>query len=308
MTHVISKAVKPLVAIGVLVLLAWFVDVKSAMVLLKKTDWRWLALALFVVQIQIVLSALRWKITANRLGQTLSSHRAISEYYLATFTNLSVPGGVVGDAARVYRNRESGDQGISIQSVVLERLSGQIALVLVVIVGWSLWPWLMDRNMPQQAVQLIFTSLGAVALLVLIFWFLLRFASGRVKTRILEFRRAAYFVWIADKQWILQGALSLGIVFTYLVVFWLCSYAIDAPLPLPAVLTLVPLVLLSMLIPLTIGGWGIREAAAALLWPLVALTPEAGVVSSIVYAAVSWLGCLPGLALVLSFRSRAHLA
>ena len=291
-----------------LVLLAWFVDVKSAMVLLKKTDWRWLALALFVVQIQIVLSALRWKITANRLGQTLSSHRAISEYYLATFTNLSVPGGVVGDAARVYRNRESGDQGISIQSVVLERLSGQIALVLVVIVGWSLWPWLMDRNMPQQAVQLIFTSLGAVALLVLIFWFLLRFASGRVKTRILEFRRAAYFVWIADKQWILQGALSLGIVFTYLVVFWLCSYAIDAPLPLPAVLTLVPLVLLSMLIPLTIGGWGIREAAAALLWPLVALTPEAGVVSSIVYAAVSWLGCLPGLALVLSFRSRAHLA
>ncbi len=291
-----------------LVLLAWFVDVKSAMVLLKKTDWRWLALALFVVQIQIVLSALRWKITANRLGQNLSSHRAISEYYLATFTNLSVPGGVVGDAARVYRNRESGDQGISIQSVVLERLSGQIALVLVVIVGWSLWPWLMDRNMPQQAVQLIFTSLGAVALLVLIFWFLLRFASGRVKTRILEFRSAAYFVWIADKQWILQGALSLGIVFTYLVVFWLCSYAIDAPLPLPAVLTLVPLVLLSMLIPLTIGGWGIREAAAALLWPLVALTPEAGVVSSIVYAAVSWLGCLPGLALVLSFRSRAHLA
>lgn len=289
-----------------LVLLAWFVDVKSAIALLKKTDWRWLALALLVVQLQIVLSALRWKITANRLGQRLSRARAISEYYLATFTNLSVPGGVVGDAARVFRNREPGDQGISIHSVVLERLSGQIALVLVVVVGWSLWPWLMDRSMPQEAMQLIGTTFIAVALIALTFLCLLRYAPDRLKTPILGFQKAAYFVWIADRQWLLQGALSVGIVFTYLLVFWLCSYAVDAPLPLAAVLTLVPLVLLSMLIPITVGGWGIREAAAALLWPLVALTPEAGVVSSIVYAGISWLGCLPGLLLVLSSRSRAH--
>lgn len=309
MKHACRKAIKLLVVIGVLVLLVWLVDVQSAVALLKETDWRWLALALLVVQLQIILSALRWKITANRLGQRLSSSRAISEYYLATFTNLSVPGGVVGDAARVYRNRVSGDQGISIHSVVLERLSGQIALVLVVVVGWLLWPWLMDRRMPYQAVQLILTTFIAVTLVAFVLLFLLRYSPERLKIRLLEFQKAAYFVWVADRQWILQGALSFGIVFTYLMVFWLCSYAVGAPLPLAAVLTLVPLVLLSMLIPITIGGWGIREAAAALLWPFVALTPEAGVVSSIVYAVISWLGCIPGLLLVLlNSLSRAHRA
>ena len=74
-----------------------------------------------------------------------------------------------------------------------------------------------------------------------------------------------------DRQWLIQGALSLGVVATYLAVFAACALALQQPLPLVGVMTIVPLVLLSMVMPISIGGWGVREAVAASLWPLLGI-------------------------------------
>ena len=119
-----------------------------------------------------------------------------------------------------------------------------------------------------------------------------------------DFGPAMRVAWWSDGQWIVQGVLSLAVVATYILVFLFSSFAVQAPLPVAALLTIVPLVLLSMMIPLSIGGWGIREAAAAVLWPFAALSAESGIATSVVYALVSMLGCLPGLVLLFSIRLR----
>ena len=64
--------------------------------------------------------------------------------------------------------------------------------------------------------------------------------------------------------------------------------------PLPVLLPLVAPVLMSMLIPVTVAGWGLREGAAAVLWGAVGLTAADGVLVSVAYGLLVLIGSLPG--------------
>ena len=291
----VLKLLKGLAAIVILFLVAWFVDLGDALAQLQRTHWLWLLPALLIIQIQIVLSALRWRLTANALGQNLTTSRAIGEYYLATFANLSLPGGVTGDAARVYRNRQQGALSLSVHSVVIERLAGQLALLVVCVAGWLLWPVFMHADLPLISTYILLAPLLILIAVATVFFLLVKLAPDWITRTVLDFGPSIHAAWLSDKQWIVQSALSLAIVLTYVAVFYLCAVAVQTPLPVVAALTIVPMVLLSMLVPLSIGGWGIREAAAAVLWPVVGLSSEAGIATSVIYALVSLAGCLPGL-------------
>ncbi|HRM70851.1 MAG TPA: lysylphosphatidylglycerol synthase domain-containing protein, partial [Thauera phenylacetica] len=65
---------------------------------------------------------------------------------------------------------------------------------------------------------------------------------------------------------------------------------------------LVPWVLLAMAIPLSVAGWGVREAAAALVWQAAGLEAAEGVAASVSYGVVVLLSTLPG---ALALRPRA---
>jgi len=223
-----------------LLLVAYFVDVGEAVSLVAQADWYWLVPAVVIVQIQILLSALRWKITANRLGLPLTTRRAISEYYLATFANLTLPGGITGDAARVYRNRQPKAVSMSVHSVLIERLAGQLALLIVIMVGWMMWPLLMQGSMPEFGRRVIGSTLMVSAALALIVFLVVRFAPEWITRKVVNFGPAIHTVLWADRQWIVQSVLSLSIVLTYMLVFLCCSYAVQAPLSLAAMITMVP--------------------------------------------------------------------
>lgn len=107
--------------------------------------WRELAqfsllslLAAMVVSVaQVVLSAWRWRYTARRLGLVLPMAVAVREYYLATFLNQVLPGGVMGDVNRAWRHSlDSGARLASAHAVMIERLSGQLVMVAVAL-SWG---------------------------------------------------------------------------------------------------------------------------------------------------------------------------
>lgn len=289
-----SRVLRMVLTILLLLAIAWLTDLSAALALFREAQWQWIVLGLAVVQLQIVLSAIRWQVTAVRLGQALSVQRAIREYYLATLGNLSLPGGVTGDAARVYRNRESAGTAASARSVVIERLAGQLALLLVTVSGWVAWPFLMNSATPGTGNRILLIALGALVALVMLYFLLLRFAGERVALFVNSLGATLHHVWVADRQWQVQGLLSLAVVATYLAVFACSAIALHQDLPMAGIVSVVPLVLLSMVIPLSIGGWGIREAVAVSLWPLMGLSMEAAVGTSILYGLLSTVACIPG--------------
>ncbi|MCC6009073.1 MAG: flippase-like domain-containing protein [Rhodobacteraceae bacterium] len=272
-----------LVAAGLLALVARLVDAPAALALLGGASPQWLALAFGLLSAQIVLSALRWRLTADRLGHAFGAGQAIREYYLGVLANFALPGGVLGDAARAVRARHGAGLGVAVQAVVLERMAGQVALVLALIPGLLLWPGLAPWGLALAAALLVAAG-GLVT------------GPGRRAGRIVA--RA----WLSRGAWPAQAGLSAAILAANLGAFAACAAATGVPLPATAALVLIPLALAAMLIPVSVAGWGLREGAAALLWPLAGLSAEAGVAASIAFGLVALAAVLPGLALMLSGR------
>lgn len=282
------------------------VDPAGVMRALQKVPPGHVLAAFALVQLQVVLSALRWRFTAQRLGHSIPVWLAIREYYLGTVLNQILPGGIIGDAARVYRVQEEGAGGWkrAATAVALERLSGQLAFFLLTCCGLVAWVFLLPEQLPLAASQLFWGVAAVVSVLAIA----LAIFARPLWTRFGHFAPdlAAVF-WTRGAAGIQLGLSSL-VVGTYIMTFLIASDAIGAPLPMIAAVTVIPLCLLTMLIPIGIGGWGTREAAAAALWPLFGFTGAEGLAASLLYGLLSLVGAaLPGIVvLVLSIFSGAR--
>lgn len=265
------------------------IDGKGVAMKLEAASPMAVIVALCFVQIQVVVSAYRWKFTAHRLGQEIPFTTAIGEYYLASTFNQILPGGIAGDAIRAYRSSKRGAGGLKIPvaSVAMERFSGQLAFLTLLSAGLLAWPFLPPESMPAGLSER--TWIAPVLLIVLIV------GGVSLSAVFLPRKFAKYRRHLADVFW-RRGAFrrqfltSLVVVSSYVSIFALASFAVDAPLPLIGMLTIVPLCLLTMLAPIGVGGWGTREAAAAVLWPVVGLSSTAGLSASILYGAISLAG------------------
>jgi uncharacterized membrane protein YbhN (UPF0104 family) len=282
-------------AVGIFAILWHVADGREALRLLANADPAWFAAALAALTLQTVLSALRWRLTASRLGIEVSGRRAVSEYYLSQVINQSLPGGMVGDAARAVRSRAQAGLAKAGQAVVLERLMGQIVMFLFlagafavtwVVPGGLVWP-------VAVALPLALTLAAGFALPPLLL-------SARRLPGALG-RWAAILHTIIHTGLLQPGTLgwqvllSIGTAACNLAAFAFCARAVGVSLPLGTLLAIVPLVLFTMLIPLSFSGWGLREGAAAALFPIAGATAAQGLATSVAFGLAFIVAVLPGL-------------
>lgn len=287
----------------VLLALAWhFADGPDALARLGRADWLLLGGALVAVNLQTVLSAWRWRRVAGALGIDIGMGRATGEYYLAQFANQTLPGGVVGDAARAVRSRGQAGIGRAAQAVVIERMAGQLALFAVLAAGLvaaAITPGGMRLPAPPSPTALAALA-GGVGLAGLLLW---RF-GGRFAF-FASFPRAVKTALLTPALLPGNVLLSLAIVAVNLTSFALCALATGTSLGIEGVLILVPLILCAMLVPATIAGWGFREGAAAGLFPLAGASAGAGLAASIAFGLVILVASLPGAFMLLGARKKS---
>lgn len=287
-----------------LLALVWrLADGAEAARLLGAAHPGWLAAALAALTLQTVLSALRWRLTAGQLGIRLNRRVALREYYLSLIVNQALPGGVLGDAGRAVRARAQAGLLASGQAVVLERLAGQIGLLCVFaaaflatrgVPGGLDWPgWLL----PPVAALVLGALLLPAALALAV-----RHVSGRVALWLAAAGRTAYRALAAPEVRWRQIGLSLGTALCNVAAFAFCARAVGAGLAPGAVLALVPLILFAMLIPVTVSGWGLREGAAATLFPLAGATAAEGLAASVAFGLVFLVSTLPAIGLIFRLR------
>jgi Uncharacterised protein family (UPF0104). len=75
-------AAQAAIAAGLLVLLWHLADGAAMLEHLAQAHPGWLAAAVAALTAQTVLSALRWRLTADRMGITLDGNSGMPEYYL----------------------------------------------------------------------------------------------------------------------------------------------------------------------------------------------------------------------------------
>lgn len=274
--------------LAMLALVIWLVEPAQVVDELQGVALPWLFLALAITPLQVALSAWRWCFTVRRLGGWLPLGHAIGEYYLATLLNQLLPGGVAGDAGRALRHRHTaGNTTVAVHGVMIERFSGQVVLLLISLPLAAVW-------LPRPPMPGLFLLPG---LLVggLLLWSLLQ--APVVKRWWQQFRTDLGQALWSRLALPLQLLSSLLVIGTYLLVFWCLAkglglgIAVQQPWLLVALCTVL---LLAMVIPFTVAGWGVREGAAAVIWQLAGLDPGQGVALSVSYGLLVLVSSLPG--------------
>lgn len=264
--------------------------------------------ALVLSLLQVAVSAWRWRFTAGCLGLPLRFGQAVQEYYLATFLNQVLPGGVLGDVNRAWRHGiGAGERLAAMHAVVIERLSGQLALLLVVSasVGGLMASGQLATEVSTGSLLLWLAGLLGVALLA---WLALGSGLGAYLRRL---RRDLYHSLLRGFALPVQLASSLLVVASYLGVFLVLAEGAGytpGPGSTLVVGALASVLLLSMVIPFTVAGWGVREGAAAVIWPLAGLPAEQGVALSVAYGVIGLVSSLPGAAMLFVTRGSAAAA
>ena len=277
--------------------LVWYllraVDLEKSGQHLAGFDVGWGVVALAVVALLILVAALRWHIYARALNISLGIGVAFRLYLIGQFFGQILPAGVGGDAVRVWLLARRGVAiGPGVSSVVLERLTGLLGILILIAVLLPLTFTYVDESWERLAIVLLLAiaAAGFCAVVGLSF----------VPNLITKWRQVVVISKLADVAnearragLMLKPALSVLLLSLFmhllsvLAVFILAQGLGMEVTPL-ACLALVPVVLLLSTMPISVAGWGVRENA------MVAALAFAGAESSEALA----LSILFGLALL----------
>jgi uncharacterized membrane protein YbhN (UPF0104 family) len=260
-------AIRLAVTVGLLALLLPRIHLGSI-------DWGastvgWLAAGLLVTFAGIVLSALRWQRVLVALGVHPALRRLLDHYLAGLFVGNFLPSTVGGDVLRVTRlSADTGDGHSAFASVVLERLTGWLVLPVITLAGFAINRGLLE--VPGIAVEL---AIGlAVGTLVLLGAVVFLAAHPRLGGR-LSGHRQAWLRWLGAVHLGLDRfrreppavAWVVGVGFVYqlsvVLAAFLAAKALGVHVSFTVFLAFFPMVAVAQVLPISIGGIGLREGA-----------------------------------------------
>lgn len=259
-------------------------------------------LALLLGAVWRSLAATRWVLLSRALGSPLDWPGAVAEYFRSELVNQVVPGGVVGDVDRARRH--GSDVGLlpAARAVFLERAVGQLVLLTATAAGLLARPELLgvSAGVDRRTVTVLAVVLALLAVVAGVLW---------------QPWRPREDPWLRGLggPLLLAVLLSVGVLTCFVTLFLLAARVTGATghggTGAPSTAVLVPTVLMVLLvsgIPLTVAGWGAREAGAAFCFAAVGLASADGVAAAVGYGLLSLVSALPGLVPLLRPRlSRA---
>jgi len=243
------------------------------------------------------LMALSFLVAAWRWQRVLAVYdvhvrlRTLVKHYLAgQFVGNALPSTVGGDVLRISRSsKDIESTEVAFASVVLERLTGFVALPLLTILGFAIRPDLFDVPRSWVAIGI---ACGTLATLGIILWLSAhprlagRFVHSESWTRYIGIVHVGVDRFRRDPR-DTSGALLLSIVYQFTVVaaVYCAVHTIGLTIPNAAVLAIVPAVAMVQVVPISVGGLGVREGMLAfLLHPLGVPTGQAVAVGLLWYA------------------------
>ena len=131
MKKIPSLLLKSLVSLALLALLFYQAEWDELRRLVVTVDWRFLAGGLLCVAAGVAVSCYKWKVILRVDGMDCPLSTLVRYYLIGTFFNNFLPTSIGGDAVRAYYlSRSYGRTSVAVSSILAERLSGLVVLLL----------------------------------------------------------------------------------------------------------------------------------------------------------------------------------
>ena len=284
----VAFALKAAVSAGLIAWLAMNMDIAAAWQRMTSVAPGMLFLALVMMVAQLAICVFRWMAVMRAIGATLPWRAASRIFLVGTFFNQALPSAVGGDAIRIYMTHRAGLRlGRAFNSVMLERVTIVVAIPILLIL---VLPWFL-ADVPDRfrgwilaaIAALAVASVAGIAVLILL---------KRLPEAIRHWRLVAGLVGLGDdaRGLFLSGRRTaaafawsvLGNANASLVVYFL-GVGLGIDFGVVDVLAIFPMVLLATTVPISIGGWGVREGAMVFGFAMVGVPEDASFALSVLY-------------------------
>jgi uncharacterized membrane protein YbhN (UPF0104 family) len=261
----VSKTWRIVGTVVLFAILAWRLDwAQFATAFVGMSPWPWLLACLVFVVAQLT-SSLRWWYLATPVGFNVPLLRTVGIYWVGMFFNLVLPTSVGGDVIRAwFLTRQAPEYNSrwteAFLCVFADRASGLAVLVLVACVAALFTP--LPAWMAWICVALFAGLVLGVCCLPLLHLFTSLPLVGGVATKANELLSA---YGREPGTQLLALLLSVVVQGAGVVQLWLIAQALGVDVPFAHCAVVVPLVSLFTLLPISVGGHGLREAAMVLL-------------------------------------------
>jgi len=280
---------------------------------IKSADKNLLLMGCLVFLFAHFLAFLRWKMLLKVVGIKIALKRLICAFSGGIFFSIFLPSTIGGDLVRAadlaghtHKTKEV------IATVFLDRLSGYIGLVLVILPAL-----LLGRNLVLDKV--VFTSVSVIIILLIglllilfnnniylkITKFLSSPGSGKIKEAIKDMHQEIH-VFRNHKQMI---ALNLFISFFIQLIMPVSVYLVALSLGIKInflyFIIFLPIIGAITLLPIAIGGLGLREGLYVVYFAKVGVAKQLALAMSLLsFSFVVFYGAIGGLIYVLTVRRR----
>jgi uncharacterized membrane protein YbhN (UPF0104 family) len=272
------NALRVLISVGALGFLLWQIGLGETIAVLRSADLRLLLAAVVLFLISLVIRAGRWAVLLWALKLRVSFRRLVYLYFVGTFFNSFLPSGFGGDVARAIELTQDTPPPAAVGTVLVDRMTGLLVLLML---GLMALPFSI-AHLPVWLVWLLIVVAGGGlvggALILEGRW--LRRATAWLPDRLSlagSGTLGRIYAAVSGCGWRAIGqALAISLIFNLIniLINFLCGRAVGIDLSLGYFFVTAPLISISLMIPVSIGGIGVRD------WVVVALFDPVGVSSN----------------------------
>jgi uncharacterized membrane protein YbhN (UPF0104 family) len=307
--------VKAIVSIALLALLFSRVDVSRLWSVARHASVGWLGAALLLYLFMLLASALRWGVLLRAQHVRLPFSFLTQSFLVATFFNNFLPSNIGGDVIRITDSaKAAGSKTLATTVVLIDRGLGVLGLALMAATGAT-----MMQRMAVGPVgpRLLWAGFGLGAIIAIP-----ALLMPETVTKLLHPLRVFHREWVDERIGKLTYALTrfretpaalatcfggAVVVQAILVLFYVAiARSMNIQIGFAELAVIVPVSFIVQMIPLSVNGFGVREATFGFYFTRLGLPLESALLVSFVGAALIMLFSLSGGVAYLSRTTRGR--
>lgn len=300
---IVLSVLKAVVSAGLLWLLFSRVDVARLWSVARQASPIWLAGALLLYFTMVLASTVRWDVLLRAQHVRLPFSFLTQSFLVATFFNNFLPSNIGGDVIRISDTaRHAGSKTLATTVVLIDRGLGLLGLALMAATGATL---MQRMSVGPVGPGVLWAGFGVGAIIATP-----TLLMPEMATRVLQPLRVFHAQWVDERinklTYVLtrfkETPVAIAICFigavavqALLVLFYVAiARSMHIPIGFAELAVIVPVSFIVQMIPLSVNGFGVREATFGFYFTRLGLPLESALLVSFMGAALIMLFSLSG--------------
>lgn len=272
-TRFMRNALSLFTSVSLLVIAIFYFGPQNIISEAQNINFIYFAFAVILAFLQIPLATRRWQLILNLLTPLPAFILCLRAQALSMYAGLFVPGIISGTAIKTVMVRRA---GVRIKHALISIIFDKVAIVLplLCVIAFSM-PFMADEyfldnkldNIPKVILSIFLLLIGAFIFSAMLFRYL-RNDFQIFKDLILNHKKKFVFIFLWGLALIAIGITQYWVLFEFKV-------------ELTKLILVAPMVIFISSLPLSVGGWGVREGSGILFFTLIGIPGELALLATI---------------------------